>query len=252
MLQGQSIVDVFIYDDSFEGLLTCVFEAYRLKLWPQVVSVKNYQKGLFDESRTIETAADKADKVCAKLKELEEMVFYTVQYCYLSSDPQKERIILAYIRHTLSSGRNLNGNYADPIINEALAVMKKVTRETERLKGLLRFQELKDGSFYAACEPDHCVLPLLAEHCCGRFGAQDWLIHDVRRRMMLVYLKGELNLYFDTDVADPQDKYADAEQRYQQSWKTFYNNIAIKERINPKLQRQFMPKRYWKYLVEKN
>ncbi|MDR2407664.1 MAG: DUF4130 domain-containing protein, partial [Bacteroidales bacterium] len=49
-----------------------------------------------------------------------------------------------------------------------------------------------------------------------------------------------------------RDKYAAQESRYQELWKTFWRAVAIQERKNPKLQRQFMPKRYWKYLIEKN
>ncbi|MFW6294603.1 MAG: DUF4130 domain-containing protein, partial [Halanaerobium sp.] len=34
-------------------------------------------------------------------------------------------------------------------------------------------------------------------------------------------------------------------------WKSFFSAVSIKNRLNPKLQRQFMPKKYWKYLIEK-
>ena len=42
------------------------------------------------------------------------------------------------------------------------------------------------------------------------------------------------------------------EEEYQKLWKTFFKRIAITERKNLKLQRQFIPARYWKYLPEKN
>ncbi|HEY3388941.1 MAG TPA: DUF4130 domain-containing protein, partial [Prolixibacteraceae bacterium] len=38
---------------------------------------------------------------------------------------------------------------------------------------------------------------------------------------------------------------------YQTMWKGYCQNIAIRERLNPKLQKQHMPKRYWKFLPEK-
>ena len=37
---------------------------------------------------------------------------------------------------------------------------------------------------------------------------------------------------------------------YQQMWKDYFKTMAIKQRINLKLQRQHMPVRYWKYLTE--
>ena len=41
------------------------------------------------------------------------------------------------------------------------------------------------------------------------------------------------------------------EKLYQALWKTYFKAIAIKERRNPRKQRQDMPVRYWKYLTEK-
>ena len=46
-------------------------------------------------------------------------------------------------------------------------------------------------------------------------------------------------------------KYSEDEEYYQKLWQGFFDNIAIKNRNNPGLQRQLMPKRYWKYLIEK-
>jgi len=34
-------------------------------------------------------------------------------------------------------------------------------------------------------------------------------------------------------------------------WKEYFKTIAIKERINPKLHRQHLPVRFWKYMTEK-
>ncbi|HBG76385.1 MAG TPA: hypothetical protein DDW86_05450 [Clostridiales bacterium] len=42
------------------------------------------------------------------------------------------------------------------------------------------------------------------------------------------------------------------ELELQQLWKQYFEGIAIRGRYHPGLQRQFMPRRYWKYLVEKN
>ncbi|MDD3778627.1 MAG: DUF4130 domain-containing protein, partial [Proteiniphilum sp.] len=41
------------------------------------------------------------------------------------------------------------------------------------------------------------------------------------------------------------------EKLFQELWKGYFKAMTIKERINPRLQRQHMPKRFWKYLTEK-
>ena len=33
-------------------------------------------------------------------------------------------------------------------------------------------------------------------------------------------------------------------------WKSFFKTIAIKERVNKKCQQNFMPKKYWKNILE--
>ena len=38
---------------------------------------------------------------------------------------------------------------------------------------------------------------------------------------------------------------------FQRLWKGYFDAMTIRERINPRLQRQMMPKRYWRFLTEK-
>lgn len=40
------------------------------------------------------------------------------------------------------------------------------------------------------------------------------------------------------------------ERSYARAWKTFYDAIAVKERGNPGLRRQLMPKRFWGDMTE--
>ena len=42
-----------------------------------------------------------------------------------------------------------------------------------------------------------------------------------------------------------------AETDYQELWKAYFKSVDIPERRNLKLHLQHVPKRYWKYLVEK-
>ena len=44
---------------------------------------------------------------------------------------------------------------------------------------------------------------------------------------------------------------AEDEKLYQELWKGYFKSLTIKEHINLKLKRQYMPKHYWKYLTEK-
>jgi probable DNA metabolism protein len=41
------------------------------------------------------------------------------------------------------------------------------------------------------------------------------------------------------------------DEKWQDIWRTYIKKIAITERKNLVVQRNFMPKRFWKYLTEK-
>ena len=45
---------------------------------------------------------------------------------------------------------------------------------------------------------------------------------------------------------------SDNDQLFQDLWRTYFKAICIKERMNPRKQLQDMPRRYWKYMTEKN
>ena len=48
------------------------------------------------------------------------------------------------------------------------------------------------------------------------------------------------------DVLKPSDF---SDNNYEELWKLFYENIGIKERKNEKCRNNFMPKKYWKYIL---
>jgi probable DNA metabolism protein len=41
------------------------------------------------------------------------------------------------------------------------------------------------------------------------------------------------------------------ELNYQKLWRNYFNTLSVEGRTNTALQRSNMPRRYWKYLVEK-
>lgn len=75
------------------------------------------------------------------------------------------------------------------------------------------------------------------------------MIHDVKRSIAVLYNKKEWIIKeVDGTRAWKLDK---EEGMYQKLWQQYFKSIAIKNRINPKLQKRNMPMRYWQYLVEK-
>ncbi|MFW6286708.1 MAG: TIGR03915 family putative DNA repair protein, partial [Candidatus Sumerlaeota bacterium] len=98
-------------------------------------------------------------------------------------------------------------------------------------------------------EPDHNVIMMLAWHFKQRLRAERWVIHDRKRDIGLAWDGKQLHEVLEFPETT-EDILSHDEAFYQELWRTFTRSIAVESRKNPKLQRQFMPRRYWKYLTE--
>jgi len=123
-----------------------------------------------------------------------------------------------------------------------------VSRKRHRFLGLLRFSEL-GGVLYAPFEPEGDLLPLVAGHFARRLGGERWIIHDTGRNMAAVFENGTWRVAaFRTGGPLPLPG---KEREIRDLWKRYFFSTAVQTRKNAELQRQFMPKKYWKYLPEK-
>ena len=79
------------------------------------------------------------------------------------------------------------------------------------------------------------------------------MIADTVHRTVLIHRKKQGCNYLSMEEADFDKwelKYSEEEQDMQKLWKLFVDTIAIRERVNPKLQRQLLPLRFRKYMNE--
>lgn len=250
----------FIYDNTFDGLLTCVFDAFNRREFPEKIVGESIQLPMFIESFRVITDEAKAGRVLAALrKKISKSAVDMLFVDFLSELEGVEMVLFRYIQKALTSEIGIEMNFADPDVLELSKIYKKVTREEERMRQFVRFRKTADGMFFAVIDPECNVLPLSARFFQSRFADQPWIIYDVRRKYGLYYdLKTVESVHFDRlDVSLKTgkltaEKLDDYEAAFQDLWKDYLRAITIRERRNLKLQRQFMPKRFWKYLVEKN
>jgi probable DNA metabolism protein len=124
------------------------------------------------------------------------------------------------------------------------------------MEAFVRFQKLKDDTFYAAVEPDFNVLPLLIRHFKSRYADQKWIIYDLKRKYGLYYDLHNVQ-YISLDFAnigkagDVIAAFTEDEGIYQHLWKNYFTSVNIPSRKNTKLHVRHIPKRYWKHLTEK-
>jgi probable DNA metabolism protein len=138
----------------------------------------------------------------------------------------------------------------DPDTQTVLTAAYKVWKELDRLRGLLRFSPNSSGIHIARCAPDHYVLPGLAGHFTLRFGETPWAIIDERRSLALVRATDEDARIIPREDLPHSIAAAGKDDPWEDLWRNYHRVAANESRANPQLQRQFMPKRYWKYLPE--
>ena len=249
---------MMVYDGTFGGFLTAVFEMYEYK-WKDVKMVKQsqYQVSVFGQDHEVITDNTKAVRVWKGiLKYTTVSAAESLYHTWLSEMPNIEKYLLQYITYLFAKKQAVDTDFSHAAVLKIAQVTKQVHRERHRMEAFVRFQLTKDGLYYAMIEPDFNVLPLLVDHFKNRYADQRWLIYDGKRKYGIYYnleTVDTIALSFSDEVKQNGVALAFAEEEplYQSLWKNYFQSVNIKARKNTKLHIQHMPKRYWKYLPEK-
>ena len=250
---------IFLYDGSFEGLLTAIFESYDRKIVPiNIVAEEDHQESLFDTAEVIETDPRKSNRVYAGLRSRTSPGGARRLYrCFLSEQPGIELLIFDFARKCFASEVNIEENYADDTVRTLHEINNKIGREVHRMHAFVRFQRTADDIFFSVIEPDFNVIPLIGDHFEKRYADQRWIIYDTSRHYGIHYdlHKVEYITFAEANHLQFRQLSADILQSeeldYQKLWKSYFDAVNIPERRNMKLHLQHVPKRYWKYLSEK-
>lgn len=240
----------YLYDHSFDGLLTACAIHFQEKKASGIFPETHYQYRFGEETKKIETDPLRA---AAFYHELEESFSPDLAHrcgrVFLSDHPNKENMLLAYLSFGFEYGRGFDSLYTHDNVKPVHTIAAAVEWEAARFLGLIRFQEIK-GILYASFEPDNAILGLLADHFLDRLHGEPWIIHDTKRNQAILCNGNKWRMVpFRRDFALtlPREELA-----IQELWRGYFTHIAIPERKNPRLQAQYMPKRYWKGLIEVN
>lgn len=251
---------LFIYDKTFEGLLSCVFFAYEQKKFPDMILSESGQKPLFvDEQYYVNTEKEKSLRVWKALeKKLSTFAQNMMLSVWLSELPETEMLLFRYIRKNMDHPKGIEMNFGDDDVLRIKDIAQKVATDARKLIQFVRFQETADGIYFAPVTPRYNVLSLIIPHFKSRYANQPWIIYDTNRNIGVYYDTHSVTevSFSQKDLSElklgklSDEKLSEEEALFQKMWKEYFKSITIKERINLKLQRQHMPQRYWKYLTE--
>lgn len=241
---------VWTYDGDFNGFLCLIHKTALAGESPDGIYPEEKKgQSLFFSPRRVRTNGHLAVAVRKALSaRMSQRTLSTGYYAFLSTQKDKEMKVYRYYSLGWSMGREVDRLLTDKRVQPVHEARLTVLRERHRFLGLLRFTDL-GGVLYAPFEPEGNILPLLAGHFSSRLGREQWIIHDRGRNKAAVFTSP---LWRITDFRLPEGiSPSKREQAFQDLWKRYFSAITVNSRIKPTLQRQFMPKKYWKYLPEK-
>jgi len=242
----------YLYDASFEGFLTCIHASYYEEeatgIWPK----GGYPGSLFEKPEEIITSVEKAERVYLAIRnKISKGDLRRIYRVFNSTLPEKEMKLLAYIKLGFQLGSKVSLHHANPTVKIIEETQRKVGREIERMLGLVRFSSLEGGILYAPIEPDHDVLEFIADHFSDRLKSEAFILHDAGRGKAVISQGGDWYISdFSQRELDEFPRFSKDEEEFRILWKKYFEAIAIKERINPRCQKNFMPVRYWRNLTE--
>ena len=228
----------YVYDGSFEGLLTAVFESFESRKLPcSIVAEDEFVPTLF-ACKTVDTDPQKADRVRRGLKNVSADVWNAVRLGYLTCVEDRGTLINDFVHMAMHYGAGVMRMLADDTVSRLTKAVRALKQESHKYTGFVRF----------SISEKNTVLPLLAPHFCDRYPNESFLIYDKTHSQALVWHNRQKMIIPLDGFEQPQA--GDEELYFRALWKHFYDTVAIEARYNPRCRMNFMPKRYWNQLPE--
>ena len=249
---------VLLCEDSTEGILSAVHRAYRFRYGHKYITIEtrdDYEPSLFCDVEEIAVDLTKAEAVAkAVMEKISREAWNWVRMASMAGEPGKAQAVYRFLNVGFAVGPKVCRQLANDHVLTAFKLMRRVGRESDKLKGFVRFHELESGLLFSTISPKHQQLYILGEHFCDRMPEENWVIYDEQRQMACVHrAHGGFVIARDTPVNKAAaDALSGKEQEFLDLWQTFFDHIEIRERRNPKLQMNLMPKRFWKHMDEMN
>ena len=241
--------NVYLYNGDFLYLLSLIKYLCQFKIKPDNIKDNSFSPSLFDNTINLNINVDD-NIVDSFIESIGANNFKIIFYTFLSNNINKDLIIYYFYLNALK--------YKDYIIymrnlkcvSESLKIAKYVKHEAHKFKGFVRFKELENNVLYAEIEPTNDVLYIISKHFELRLKNEYWIIKDMKRNKLSVYDKNNFFIISGDNFKLFNNNLSEEELDIEKLWKEFYKTIGIETRKNDRCRMNFMPKKYWKYIIE--
>ena len=239
---------ILVYDGTFEGFLSLVYEVYYKKLKPTKIYKTLPNEILFEETLEINSSKDNGIKVLNAIKtKFPKEILEKILNIFMCDSKEFEMVLLEYIIIGFKDSKQLY-NINNSCVFYLNNLEKELFRVTHKLTGFIRFEELEDKTLYAKIESKFNVVYFLGRHFLKRFNNQNFIIHDINRKLAFVKIENDFSVQEVAFFDEPN--YSSNEEKFQKLWKSFFSGVTINERTNLKLQTQMVPLLYRTYMSE--
>lgn len=237
-----------IYENSFEGFLTSVFEAFYLRRTDIHLLPDSLEPPLLFDCRTIPADSGKAMRVQDSIKQkLGSNTLWIVWTAWLSHESDISDTLLSYLRLAFKLGMDISKMSQNDTVFKAVSAAERVKREAHRFIEFVRFKKYRN-IYSADIFPDYEILPLIVRHFTERFNDQNFIIRDKHYHKALIYYDrktaiADMPEFF--EINDMQD------DEFEDMWKKYYSAMCIESRKSRRRMLSFMPLKYHRYMTEK-
>lgn len=161
-------------------------------------------------------------------------------------DPERYALLYRAIWRMRHGERALLDVASDPLVHRLAMMDKAIRRDLHKMHAFVRFRrvETPDGErFVAWFEPDHYIVETTAGFFVDRFRSLVWSI-----------LTPVGSLHWDRHaltIGPPgRREDAPASDAFEEGWSGYYESTFNPARVNPRMMRTEMPKKYWRNLPE--
>lgn len=250
-------------EDSIDGIYTAIYEGFcRKKILEQT---EPYQDSiricpgdatsgfLFAQDIFVSTDQEKAQKtVDAIIRRLGRQVHEILFHALCHFDEERATAAFGFLTRAFPVGGQIMEHLSDPYVMRITELHRKVFRETDKLRGFVRFQDT--GSFlYSEIEPKCYVLPLLEDHFADRYPGENFMIRDRKHGTVLLHPAGrDCFLAPDSLLSEDwlQENGVGMSDPFEALWKQYFRTMGIEARKNERCQRNTAPIWYRKHMLE--
>lgn len=249
-------VRIYTCEDQPDAIFTAVYEAYTSRYGHRWIEIETKQDcrnlKLFANYYSVSQDAEKAGRVWNAIQnKISQEALERSLYIALSDEPEKGTLLYRFLVLGFTMGAQVCSHFTHPVVQKVFELSRGVGHELHQYLGFLRFQEIKGKFLCAVFEPKNNITELVAPHFADRFSKESFFIFDKKRKQAAVHPAG--CEWFLTKITEKQQLIIEQmtqKEEYQELWTIFFQNIAVSERRNLKLQRSQLALHFRTHMTE--